>query len=1119
MEKEEVAPQNIISEISYNDYIALIAHIDGEKYFLTEQESDESESEESLKHFTISGDILTAQCAKYRRALNKHLDRFYDFNKVSEQNKSTFDNHLYNPACFMAFGDNDSIVFTTSDDFYFAERLAMLSNVPVRQTSLAFCPKLDSLGITDDIFCELDKVCDGPAPSLNKDQDAEAIDAVAHPFIEERPLLVVTHYKLNGMAVLGPGLLMQQAIYKAMAKKIKVIWDELEKKTKKGEKLFTDIMSHDDVMSFRCVFLDPQGWSDIITLMFCRNYSVIVSILTVLRTLTLKDLYDEDVGGETLKDAVSCFNIHRKITQIGSEQQKKNSKAEDLLASNHVFCSTYTTLGMSHKSWTQDDPKKAGYNTEKNIVIADTHLNLCCGHYSTIKKEVETEEKYKAEFVKALSPHYSWYMVGHNDFSYQQLLHKGVDTNKAVFVWELVKQIKDMRRFETQSEDKDSFASNILESATELWIPIPLIYSDDSEICEGIALPEKEKEHIEIRPILNNIRKKLFEGEPEASQKEVDEAPRDFNIKLLFKKLLEMRVPAPLSNAILYLYTDFSNYLSDPFLFDSAIDLLDVFTAMYRLLAKKLPLQLAKLKEEGENISKDMSEVAAELDPICRSFMSEEDIDNLLRLVELLQNALSNRVQIAFQGAERWNTSVDIRGIGLDKILNTADVPLKCGLGILRRVIAGNTTAYSPQVDTKLPRKSKNERDRDIKTRIGGASSVTYNPRSLFQRLEIGNSSEFYLSSIDLNISHLTRPRAFYINFHETAHLICHFLRSNVPCEHNRYKCRKLKRMTCHKGVHDINSDSDYADFERYEEIFAEMLVHKFIFDEDHKTYFRNYLANYSLDPIAFCGEDFLTFIRLFETLFRGFLITDPFRQESKERQIYSDNSKSRHAMATGAFERFYTAVQDAGPFFFDFERLWKVHSKRRIKDYFIPAYKEAYHAVCCIWNDVQKIYDGVCVGNEEKKILGTDPVSKHRSSLIDMIEKGYEEGKPLIRVLYKDPRATRSNEKDNRLDTFFLVRHLLRTHITGIYGEEVNSKDYLTLVRDLNGNPIEPPNGRKLHTWLLDRTLNGIISTVPESRREFMQKRIVVIKTFWDISTNLRARRMKDILDLYEAK
>jgi hypothetical protein len=500
--------------------------------------------------------------------------------------------------------------------------------------------------------------------------------------------------------------------------------------------------------------------------------------------------------------------------------------------------------------------------------------------------------------------------------------------------------------------------------------------------------------------------------------------------------------------------------------------------------------------------------------------MTTTDIENLLSLFKLLQNALANRVQIAFLGAERWNRSIDIRGIGLNKILSAADSPLKCGLGILRRVIKGDTAVYHPQDNTEFQGKTEKEHDKDIRTKIGGASDITYNPRTLYHRLIIGDNPDFFLSYIDSNIGHLSRPHAFYIHFHEFAHLVCHFLRNKAPCKHKNCRSYRGGKKICHRCSYSVDDDLSCADFERYEEIFAEMLIHKFVFGKDYQTYLNNYMANYALDPIAYDKEDYLTFLRLFEILLRGFLITDPFCQEAKDKQIYSDKYGNLRSIANEAFDRFYTTVQKAGALFFDFNRFWDIPGKKRLKKYFLPAYKESYYTICCIWADVQKIYNGVCVGNEEKKIWGTDPEPTDKDKLIKMIKNGYTEGKPLIRVLYKDPRVTRTDEPNNRLDVFFLITNLLKTHITKIYNEEgINAGEHLTLLRDLDGDPIKPPNGGKLHTWLLDRTLNGVVSAVPKSRGEFIQKIATVIKTFWDISTNLRARRMEDLLELYKAK
>jgi hypothetical protein len=54
---------------------------------------------------------------------------------------------------------------------------------------------------------------------------------------------------------------------------------------------------------------------------------------------------------------------------------------------------------------------------------------------------------------------------------------------------------------------------------------------------------------------------------------------------------------------------------------------------------------------------------------------------------------------------------------------------------------------------------------------------------------------------------------------------------------------------------------------------------------------------------------------------------------------------------------------------------------------------------------------------------------------------------------------------------------------------------------------------GRKWHSTLVDRNFNGLFSPEPKARARYMLARIVFIKTLWDISANLRARRFKEIM------
>ena len=1088
--------QDILTDMAYHDYAVFIAHINAQRFF-----RNGNTERDAISSFTKPNDVFSQKCAEYRDELEGNLKKIGGGGNVK--------NYLYNPACFVAFGNNDNIAFVAMDDFDLPTRLASLVEVPVRQTCLAFCPKLESLGLAEkrNIFCEMSDICkDTPPPKLGRNKKSIAPN---HEFLKSRPLLAVTYYKLNGAAVLGPGLLMQEAAYKAMAERIEKTLIALAKQTRAGQ--LSEIMSEEDVKSLRCMFLDPQGWSDVVTLMFCRNYSVIATLIAALRTLTFKDLYDTSKDGR-LKDAIRCFDVNRMVAkaanQIAVKKRNESSPADILLRQNHAFCSTFSVLGISHKAFEKDKLQEAQKYYE-GIVIADTNLNVCPGHLADMRSAAP--KKYRVKMTPILKNRYAWYLMGQNDFSYQQLNDPDHNTDKVVELFELVQQIKSMRDCPIGKNSNVSLplATHILESCTELRVPISIFESEEKKHV-GIKVTKTGKGHTDIRWILDEIRNKLFSEEVEHSKRK-----GSFNIYALRKNIRKIRVPVPLSSSLVYLYIDFANYLCDPFLFDCVVNLYDIFVAAYQLLTEKLPRALDK------KLSKTKDEVTA--DRAARAFLSAEDIEGLVELVELLQNALSLRVQTAFQEAERWSAIIDVRGSGLERILNAADAPLKCGLGILRRVMIGNTEVYSPFKNT-TPEKLKRKRqtvDDTFKRQIGGACKISYNPRSFSQRLGIGENPDTFLVSVDLNIAHLFRPRAFYIHFHETAHLISYLLRDEVGCTHEEYDCSS-SRICCHKNaLSDSKNARDDLLRERYEDIFAEMLVYRFIFENDHRTYFRNYLANYSLDSIAYCKNDDDTFLRMFEVLMRGFLVTEP----SRAPELYPDAKcpPLSSEMIERACYRFDTAIRDAGSFFFEFWHFLGEDKKDKIREYFEKAFREAYHPLCCIWDDVKKIYRGICEGNDREGIFGTDPPND-KDYLRKRIKASLDTGRPVARVLYKIRGRGKLPEKDSRLDTFFLIRCLLREHITGLYGVEtvnIRQKEMCLTRNPEDGAPSlkNRGQGKQLHTQLLDRNFNDLFTVDPKVRSRYMQNRIIVIKTLWDVSTNLRARRMRDILTMMGAK
>jgi hypothetical protein len=282
------------------------------------------------------------------------------------------------------------------------------------------------------------------------------------------------------------------------------------------------------------------------------------------------------------------------------------------------------------------------------------------------------------------------------------------------------------------------------------------------------------------------------------------------------------------------------------------------------------------------------------------------------------------------------------------------------------------------------------------------------------------------------------------------------------------------------------------------------MFVHRFVFEDAPELFFRNYVANYSLDPInSVADDDEETFDRMLEVFIRGFLASEPF---GKPEEYNSKNgSVGLTPEATeSALNRFWTYVNDAGHFLSNFQRLWHGEKENDVKKFvdeqFRRVYGESYYSIRCMWKELSEIYNIVVKGNyPQKEVI---------KELAHQIKIGLKEGRPIVRVQYKEEK----DAEEYRLDTMFIVSNLLRKHIETLYGD-MNSVVYLH--RKINGKPnfANIKQNEKLDYKLLDRHFNGIVLVELGAREKSMQNLIAIIKTLWDISATLRARRLKDIL------
>ena len=148
---------------------------------------------------------------------------------------------------------------------------------------------------------------------------------------------------------------------------------------------FVSFGNTDNIAIVLIDYFDPT----IATIMFCRNYSVIATILAALRCFCFRPLYEKE---KALKNAIDRFGIHKCLTKADQivDRRKKQYNASAIenlpLGDNHFFWPTYTALGFTHEAFIGDYIKSKEVQKQKHYgyngaVITDTKLNLYTGHF------------------------------------------------------------------------------------------------------------------------------------------------------------------------------------------------------------------------------------------------------------------------------------------------------------------------------------------------------------------------------------------------------------------------------------------------------------------------------------------------------------------------------------------------------------------------------------------------------------------------------------------------------------------------------------------------------------------------------------------------------------------
>lgn len=1027
----------VCTELSYNDQLALVCQMSKSAC----ARSGNMPAPPKPPDIEVA-ETFERVCARRLERLRKATREWIGKRGRTVDQDLDWPSFMLRPRCFSTFGSTDCLGVVAVDGVGALPRITTDLQAPVHSFTLAVCPKVSSYsseGVHQSLFCEFQQLFD-------------TNDSVSRVSVRESlPLVMFTRIHLSGLCQLGAGLLFQEALHKAIAHRISFVMDEL---ASAYSELYTAEESSMD--SVRCVLLDTLDWSNVALLLFGRNYSVLMTLIAGLRSLTMEDVYRQsaDLASICSDPRISPLPYIAEIYRENYASAKNRPYITETLRDNHVFTAVYSTLGMTHAAMRSNE----GYG---GFVRADVHCAVSPGHwepfYDNLKCALGKVSKPPEPVVDTLARlkrgDYVMVSVGKDDFvqgesaedfSAQEESPREVPHSKRVLgelnsltrVIEFRGQL--LGGFFSSShidERGGRFTGDVTRFTTCLAVPVPRLSCLRKDVGRDHVLPAQ---------ILRATVHSLF-GVP-VPKSELAEAP--LGVNKIDHLLDSIGAPDPVIAATRYLMCQFASALEHPQLFTYVLDLYEAFLCV--------PTLLESLKREAK--------VPGDKGPCA---MDERDVEVLVHIISSLQTALRQRTQLTIQNIEAVDASVDLRG-GLNQLLSATDVAMKCGVSFVRRLVQGV------------------EGLKVADGQVGGISFASVDPRPSIRRIATSGKEVFLLGTVSTSVEDLTKPSALCAHIHEAAHMLLDAYRLR-PDESGGYL--RLGELPN----------------ERFREIHADMLVQRLIFDDDWELFLRYFVINFFLHPIANVHDRVERTTRVAEVLLRAFLITEPARMRigtgSRTPHEVRDSTQLKHE----ASERLHDFLLQAWAYVHEFIGPWDGGLAAAICRDFISASSTPsfWSRVLECWHNVHQL--------SLRLAEAYFPKECERRIIEGEVNESLSQGTPVSRCSFPSSRS-----EDGFADAFFILRSLVRNQIERLYGEEMFpcKTRAVSLSHDEHGRAdFSGKTGKPLNDVLLDTHKGRLYICNPRVGAKISRSRIVTSKSLWDISCNFRGRQLCLIL------
>jgi hypothetical protein len=1120
-----------LSGIQYHDYVLMVASLDAE--WTREQGAARQAIRNSFAQFKHT-------CWSYRRRL---VINHKNWSKARGQPPQVLDSSLFKTQDWVPCGHSDALCFALVDELEAVQTVVETYPKTVEELTVAFCPKVEQF--TDDLPQETRKHFIDPHVWVH-----------SRGLAEQAPLLHFARLKIQGLLTLGRALPILEVVYREFARRITAAIGILREAD-------NPIVTPQDLASLRICLLDLQEEEEVGVLFFCSNLSVPMSILSYLQATTVGELLERWPSLCAHLEATNHFQAvikfykkHCDVTPrledgIGLLQAVANSHVLRWSRSTIAFTATFLkakppsdpdskalpawsaingwcepTVAVNHPPGHQHDLEALLKDVGECIAAADQqqqdHRHCSVPAAESFRLHVAGTTDYYAplaECFRSLQARESH--VIHSN--------RGLLPTKA-FIEAWVNLPDKMRDRATR---RPAGGRDMSGWSTTMAIPVPVIPLE-GEAGDIFHRTVADTHRALIKTVLETLRKATFLTENTRSvntgRTYTLESKPTWPICLseLATKIRLAGVPFETRRTLTVLFENFASILGSPLSFDIVLDLYDVIVTLYQMLVDLPP---GWTQEDARGLDHPSGFTRR---------MPDTVVDGLTALIEAIDSALELRQRRLYPESRIRDWALDFRSNILQIILS-AEAALKCAAGIHRKFVLNSEDVVA---------------DFGVVHQVTFASNITVQ-RNAFgepKAPEPGEPPSFQagtypvpgrrLAHLRSGVAHLTQLTGYSDLFHELAHVIFDHALSGDVKKHIRQNFSdpivQRRHMLQAANPEEMRAQVE-ATFERTTEVFVQLFLMVFVFDGEWKLALQSYAASYSTNIRSAAPnskhEALLRFALHFAPCLVAAMLVNHAQQTSLSNPDHwwkADMGPRNSPTLDEAKSFFQSALETLKPWLADYhwilpdtdthEWLWARLQR---------AYLNVHDYLAALWFKLRDIHWAyvayvVTAHSGSSTTSSSKPAQPARSADPATIAKFRAIATELDQDLSKItddslshfvPSCGITDMHNGRcIDAALLACRTLLAYWKLVLKEEVGC--HHVLHRSFSQGSVEWPSspGSKPASILLDRTGVAFFCCDYQRRRHLTGVRISLFKTFWNIASRNRGRRLRTLMDQTDA-